>query len=202
MLLDVYHSLGVFPVDLAALDVDFAVGGSYKYLRGGPGACYPVSASAPSRRLAAPRSTSAGSPSAIRFAYERPEPPRSRTAATPSSNRRLAILTWYQARAGQVFTLAIGVERLRAYSLAQQKRLVRLLAERGVDAEGGSEDRGAFLVVRDCDPSALAQALERKGIHGDARGDYLRLCPDVLTTDPELAAAAEQVALVRKDRRR
>ena len=37
VLLDVYHSLGVLPVDLTALDVDFAVGGSYKYLRGGPG---------------------------------------------------------------------------------------------------------------------------------------------------------------------
>ena len=40
VLLDVYHSLGVLPVDVAALDVDFAVGGSYKYLRGGPGACF------------------------------------------------------------------------------------------------------------------------------------------------------------------
>ena len=40
LLLDVYHALGVFPVDVAALDVDFAVGGSYKYLRGGPGACF------------------------------------------------------------------------------------------------------------------------------------------------------------------
>src|SRR5206468_3945110 len=40
VLLDVYHSLGVFAVDLEALDVDFAVGGSYKYLRGGPGACF------------------------------------------------------------------------------------------------------------------------------------------------------------------
>jgi hypothetical protein len=40
VLLDVYHSLGVFPVDVAALDVDFAVGGSYKYLRGGTGACF------------------------------------------------------------------------------------------------------------------------------------------------------------------
>ena len=40
VLLDVYHSLGVFPVDVGALDVDFAVGGSYKYLRGGPGACF------------------------------------------------------------------------------------------------------------------------------------------------------------------
>src|SRR5205807_6404463 len=40
LLLDVYHSLGVFPVDVASMNVDFAVGGSYKYLRGGPGACF------------------------------------------------------------------------------------------------------------------------------------------------------------------
>jgi kynureninase len=98
-----------------------------------------------------------------------------------------------------VFTLAIGVARLREYSLAQQKRLVSLLAERGVEAEGGSEDRGAFLVVHDRDASALAHALERRGVHGDARGDYLRLCPDVLTTDAELAAAAEQVARSRAE---
>src|SRR4051812_26335519 len=35
VLLDVYHHAGVIPLDLAALDADFAVGGSYKYLRGG-----------------------------------------------------------------------------------------------------------------------------------------------------------------------
>src|SRR4029453_3178906 len=40
VLLDVYHALAVFAVDVAALDIDFAVGGSYKYLRGGPGACF------------------------------------------------------------------------------------------------------------------------------------------------------------------
>ena len=111
-------------------------------------------------------------------------------------------MTWYQARAGQVFTLAIGVERLRAYSLALQRRLAALLTERGIAAEGGSEDRGAFNVIPDRDATALAQSLERRGVHGDARGDYLRLCPDVLSTDGELVAAAELVALARKGLRR
>ncbi|HTR59532.1 MAG TPA: aminotransferase class V-fold PLP-dependent enzyme [Casimicrobiaceae bacterium] len=201
VLLDVYHSAGVFPIDLHGLDVDFAIGGSYKYLRGGPGACYLY---LHPRHLDGSLVTLDIGWFAKRepFRYERPEPIAFAEGGDAFLESTPPILTWYQARAGQVFTLEIGVARLRAYSLAQQKRLVSLLAERGVEAEGGSEDRGAFLVVRDRDPSALVQALERMGIHGDARGDYLRLCPDVLTTDTELAAAAEQVALVRAELRR
>src|SRR5262249_42486366 len=75
VLLDVYHSLGVFPVDVSALGVDFIVGGSYKYLRGGPGACFLV---------IAPEQLDAGFATvdigwfakASPFDYERPDPPR------------------------------------------------------------------------------------------------------------------------------
>ena len=40
VLIDVYHSLGVFPVDVVALDADFAIGAAYSISRGGPGAGY------------------------------------------------------------------------------------------------------------------------------------------------------------------
>ena len=199
VLLDVYHSLGVFPVDIAALDVDFAIGGSYKYLRGGPGACFLY---LHPRHLDGSLTTLDTGWFAKRepFAYQRPDPPQFAAGGDAFLESTPAILPWYQARAGQVFTLAIGVERLRAYSLSQQQRLVALLHERGVDAEGGTGDRGAFVIIRDPHAVELALVLQERGVHGDARGSYLRLCPDVLTTDAELVAAAEIHAAVRADR--
>src|SRR4030095_13553637 len=40
VLVDVYHAMGVIESDLAAPDGGFAVGASYKYWRGGQGACF------------------------------------------------------------------------------------------------------------------------------------------------------------------
>ena len=199
VLVDIYHSLGVLPVDVAALDADFAVGGSYKYLRGGPGACFLY---LHPRHLDGSLTTLDTGWFAKRgpFAYQRPDPPQFADGGDAFLESTPAILPWYQARAGQVFTLAVGVERLRAYSRSQQQRLVALLRERGVDAEGGTEDRGAFVIIRDLHAVDLAVVLQERGVHGDARGDYLRLCPDVLTTDAELVAAAEIHAAVRADR--
>ena len=37
---DLYQSAGILPVNVRALDVDLAVGGSVKWLLGGPGAGY------------------------------------------------------------------------------------------------------------------------------------------------------------------
>jgi kynureninase len=196
VLLDVYHSLGVFPVDVAALDVDFAIGGSYKYLRGGPGACY---------LYLHPRFLD-GSFSTLdigwfakeeRFSYERPDPPRFAAGGDAFFESTPPILPVYQARAGQIFTLAIGVERLRAYSLAQQQRLVALLRERGVAAVGGGEDRGAFTVVDFAAKGGAVRCsdqLAERGVMTDARGPWLRLCPDVLTSDAELVAAARTLS--------
>ena len=200
VVLDVYHSLGVFPVDIAALDVDFAIGGSYKYLRGGPGACFLY---LHPRHLDGSLATldTGWFAKRDRFAYQRPDPPRLAAGGDAFLESTPAVLPWYQARAGQVFTLAVGVEQLRAYSLAQQRRLVALLRDRGVTARGGTEDRGAFVVVgigSDQDGAAVrcAQALAERRVITDARDRWLRLCPDVLTTTEELERATAALAAV------
>ena len=196
VLLDVYHSLGVFPVDVGALDVDFAVGGSYKYLRGGPGACFLYLAP---RHLDGSLRTLDTGWFAKRdpFAYLRPDPPILAEGGDAFLESTPPVLPLFQARAGQVFTLAVGVPRLCAWSLAMQRRLVSLLADRGVAAVGGEECRGAFVVVTAADAEAWADRLRAAGVVTDARGRHLRLCPDVLTTEAELVAAAEAVAKLR-----
>ena len=189
VLVDVYHSLGVFPVDLSALDADFAVGGSYKYLRGGPGACFLYLAPRHLDTRLATLDTGWFAKEAP-FSYARPDPPRYAAGGDAWLESTPAVLPLYQARAGQRFTQAVGVERLRAYSLHLQRRLVSLLAERGVAAQGGTLDRGAFVTVRDGAAPALSAELKSRGIVTDARGEWLRLCPDVLTTEAEILAAA------------
>ena len=193
LLLDVYHSLGVLPVDIAALDADFAVGGAYKYLRGGPGACFLY---VHPRLLAANLRTldTGWFAKDAPFTYERPDPPRYAPGGDGWLESTPAVLPLYQARAGALFTEAIGVARLREHSLRCQRRLIDLLAQRGVAATGARDDHGAFVVVTDPRAAEVAESLRRRGVVTDARGRYLRVCPDVLTTDDELVRAVDELA--------
>jgi kynureninase len=195
VLVDVYHSLGVLPQEHAATGVDFVVGGSYKYLRGGPGACF---------LYVHPRHLDAGLRTLdtgwfakeAPFAYARPDPPAFAAGGDGWLESTPPVLPFYQARAGQIFVQSVGVARLREHSLARQRELVDRLAAQGIAAAGGTEDRGAFVVVRDPRAAALAEAANARGVACDARGEWLRLCPDVLSTGAELAAAAGCLAEV------
>lgn len=193
LLIDAYHSVGVFPVDVTVLQADFMIGGSYKYLRGGPGACF----------LYISREVLDSGFAALdigwfakqdTFSYARPDPPLFAAGGDALLEATPPVLTWYQARAGQQFTLAMGVERLRAYGLERLSRLKGYLAEANVASDGGDSAHGAFLVVRHTQAASIATRLATMGVHTDARGVCLRLCPDCLTRDRELALAAERTA--------
>lgn len=199
VMVDTYHSLGVFPVDITALDADFAIGGSYKYLRGGPGAGY---------LYLHPRHLD-GSLVTLDvgwfgkkepFAYQRPDPPQFGEGGDAFLESTPPVMTCYQARAGQIFTQAMGAARLREYSQAQQGRLVESLAARGIVARGGTHDHGAFVVVV-CDGDdasrvarRVVESMAQRGVIADARGPRIRLCPDVLTTAGEIDHAARVLA--------
>ena len=152
-LLDTYHALGVYPFDVTALDADFAVGGAYKYLRGGPGACFLYLH--PRHLDGALRTLDTGwFAKREPFAYRRPDPPEFGDGGDAFLESTPPILPLYQARAGQVLLLALGVDRVREHSLRQQRRLVDLLADRAVAAVGGTDDRGAFVTVTEARASA------------------------------------------------
>jgi kynureninase len=184
VLLDVYHHAGVIPLDLAALEADFAIGGSYKYLRGGPGACwlYVRPGLVDSMRTL---DTGWFAKKDV-FSYLRPEPPEFGAGGDAWLESTPPVLGCFQALAGLEFTLEMGVDRLRAYSMAQKALLASLLPE----LAAADKHYGAFVTLKHRNASALAAALDKRGVKGDVRGEYLRLCPDLLNTRAELERSA------------
>jgi kynureninase len=189
LLVDSYHAIGVFPVDVAAMRTDFMIGGSYKYLRGGPGACFLYLS--PEILASGLRPLDTGwFASEDTFGFERRDPPVLRSGGDAFLESTPPVLTYYQARSGQEFTLAMTVERLREYGQRQLGQFKLYLAEAGIEAIGGDDNYGAFLAIRHRYASNLAEQLAESNIITDARGEWLRLCPDCLTRDGELRAAA------------
>jgi kynureninase len=133
VLLDVYHHAGVLPLDLAALDADFAVGGSYKYLRGGPGACWLYVHPRHHGRVTLDTGWFAKKDV---FAYQRPEPPQFAPGGDAWLESTPPVLAPVQALAGLEITLELGVERIRALNLSRKLMLKELLQHNGIEAHG------------------------------------------------------------------
>ncbi len=195
VLVDLYHAAGALPVDVQALDIDFAIGGAYKYLRGGPGAAWlyvhPRHLDGTLRTL-----DTGWFATSQPLAFKRPECPSFALGAEGWFESTPAVLPFYQARAGLEFTLAMGVERLRTYSLTQQANLAGQLAEQGIAILGAGLSRGAFIAISTPRAEAATARLLEEGVVADAREGLLRLCPDILNSSRELSAAAGRVAHV------
>jgi kynureninase len=190
VLVDAYHAVGVIPVDMKDLGADFMVGGSYKYMRGGPGACWLAYRDSSLRTL-----DTGWFAKKEPFAFAKSEIV---DWGQPFLESTPAVLPIYQARAGIEMVKHLGVENLRAYSLQQQAFLRESFAREGVNCVTPADPShfGAFSLVQSANAAADAERLKSAGVNVDARADKIRFCPDILTSEAEVNRAAQIAAQV------
>jgi kynureninase len=190
VVLDCYQSAGVVPFDVTALDVDFAVGGSVKWLCGGPGAGWLYVRPDLAERL---EPTFVGWQAHARpFAFE-PEleyAAGSRRFLTGTPN----VPALYAATAGYDVIEEVGVDRIRERSLALTQLLIDRLDAAGFEVASPREPdrRGGTVLVRTPDDAAVHRELGERGIICDFRpGAGVRLGPHFYNSEAELEAAVE-----------
>lgn len=174
---DLAHSAGALPVDLGSAGADLAVGCSYKYLNGGPGApAFVYVAKRHQRTLRSPLQGWLGH--AAPFAFEpayRPAPDVRRfQAGTP------AILSMSALDAALDVFEGVDMERVREKSMALGQLFLELVesecAGLGLEIACPREPsrRGSQVALRHPEGYAIVQALIARGVIGDFR------TPDVL----------------------
>lgn len=194
VVLDLYQAAGAVPVDVTALGVDFAVGGSVKWLCGGPGAGYLYVRPDLVQDLRPSMVGWAGHaepfqfvPGAIAYA-DGLERFQSGTPNVPSL---------YSARGGYEIVAEIGVPAIREKSLRLTRRLMDAARDRGwrLNTPDGDHERGASVVIDVPNGAAVTQALIARGVIVDHRPDAgIRIAPHFYNTEHDIDHAVETLA--------
>jgi kynureninase len=196
VVLDCYQSAGVVPFDLTALDVDFAVGGSVKWLCGGPGAGWLYVRPDLAEALEPTFVGWQGHARPFAFEPELEYAPGVRRFLTGTPN----VPALYAASAGYDVIEEVGVERIRERSLVLTSLLIELLEGAGFEISSPREPdrRGGTVLVRTPDDPAVHRELGERGVICDFRpGAGIRLGPHFFNTEDELRqTAAELVDIV------
>jgi len=193
VVLDCYQSAGIVPLDVTALEVDFAVGGSVKWLCGGPGNAWLYVRPDLADRL---RPTATGwQAHAQPFAFA--EEMEYATGAARFLTGTPNPAAHYAATAGYDLVEEVGVDRIREHSLMQTELLIGLADERGFDVHTPRDParRGGTVTLDVLEYAAVHAELEARGILCDFRPDAgIRLGPHFFTTDDEIRFAVDQIA--------
>lgn len=200
VVLDTYQSAGTVPFSVKDLNVDFATGGSVKWLCGGPGAGYLYVRPDLQAKLE-PRTTGWMAHEAP-FAFE-----GGAISYAPDIRRFLhgspAIPALYAAESGYSIINEIGVERIRAKSIRQTTRLIELAREAGfqVTSPMDSARRGGTITIADTHAAAITAELIRREFIVDYRpGAGVRISPHFYTTDEELELVIREMKNIRDTR--
>jgi kynureninase len=190
---DVYQSAGTVPVEVQAWDVDFATGGSVKWLCGGPGAGYLYVA--PRLREQLRPGLTGWMAHARPFAFET-GPVDYAHDATRFLHGSPGVPALYAAQAGYDVVNRIGIPAIRAKSLRQTGLVMDEARARGFSVRSPEDAarRGGMVVIDVPHGEAVAKELIRREILVDYRpGAGIRVSPHFYTSDSELVHCLDQV---------
>jgi kynureninase len=194
VLLDAYQAVGCMPVDVVAHDVDFCVGGSVKFLCGGPGNgwLYVRPSLVESLRPAAVGWISHASPFTFDWADISYAHGVQRFAGgTPNVPAAYAAAPGYQA------VVDIGVERIRERSVSLTQPLLEGALERGftVRSPYDATRRGGHVTIDPGDAKRVHDELVARKFVVDFRpGSGIRVAPHFYNTSDECAAVLDEMA--------
>jgi kynureninase len=200
VLLDTYQSAGTVPVDVGALGVDLLVGGSVKWLLGGPGTGYLYARPEVAATLA-PRLVGWFGHQAP-FAFE-PSPIAFAAGAGRFVTGTPNVAAHVMAAEGYRIVAEAGVDAIRAKSRRQVARLLDGFQAQGARVRGPADPRrrGGSVVVDFDGAEQVTAELIARGYTCDYRpGAGLRLGPHLYTTDDECDAVVAEVAALRRAR--
>jgi kynureninase len=200
VVLDTFQSLGTVPVDVQALNVDFACGGVLKWLCGGPGVAYLYVRPDLGKKLQ-PKFTGW-------FAHQNPfgfetgpthygEPPfrfMNGTSHVPALEA---------AGPGLKIIAEVGIDRIREKSKRQTSRLIELALAHGwrVNSPRNAKNRGGTVSIAMPDAEEVCRELLKRDILVDYRPKAgVRMAPHFYTKDEELETAIAAVEEILKER--
>ncbi len=193
VVLDTYQSAGTVPFSVTDLDVDFATGGSVKWLCGGAGAGY---------LYVHPRWHDVLEPKVTGWmAHEQPFAFEAGAIKYASGIARFlhgspAIPTLYSARSGYEIINEIGIENIRAKNQRQTTKLIELAEAAGFDVTSprDAKQRGGTITVNAPHAANVVKSLAEENILVDFRpGAGVRISPHFYTSDEELTRIIESM---------
>ena len=196
VILDVYQSAGCVPVDLAGWNVDFAVGGSVKWLCGGPGAGFLYAREDIAETL---RPAFTGWQAHARpFEFERGAMDWGAPAwrflnGTPN------IPAMFAAKAGYEIIREIGVDKIRARSryLTDTVLAAAQEADLPITCPDDPECRGGTVAINPPDGKAICKILNERDFVCDYRPEAgIRFGPHFFVTADECRAAVAEIVKI------
>ncbi len=183
--LDIAQSAGAIPINLNAIQPDFALGTSLKYLCGGPGAAFLWT-----RRETAAKTT----PLDVGwFSHEEPFEMDIRNFRYAHDAARFwggtpSVAPYATAVAGLEVLLETGIEAVSAHNQRLLTRLLESLPDGAILSHRKRGERGSAALIAVRDVATASRVLANAGIAHDCRRKAVRVSMHLYNTDADLDA--------------